>query len=179
MRLFVGVWPPAPVLDAVAALRRPEHSGLRWTTRDQWHVTLRFLGEVEEGDGPHLVGALEERLARHPAVDMTLGPAVEWLGSRRQGVLVVPVAGAIGLAAAVVEATAGFGGPPEPRPFRGHLTLARVRSGRTVPTGLAGELIHATWRADRVALVQSRLHADGARYETLAELPLGAASPSP
>jgi len=172
MRLFVGLRPPAAVLDALAAVRRPENSALRWTTRDQWHLTLRFLGEVDDGDVPALTQALERRLAGHPAVTVTLGPAVEWLGSRRLGVLVVPAAGAEGLAAAVVEGTSGFGGPPEPRPFRGHLTLARVRTGRSVPTGLAGELVRASWAADRVALVRSRLHAEGARYETVVEVPL-------
>ena len=46
-RLFVAVWPPDDVLALIAALPRPEVEGLRWTTRDQWHVTLRFFGSVE------------------------------------------------------------------------------------------------------------------------------------
>ena len=48
MRLFVGVRPPDEVLDLIADLPRRAQAGLRWTTRDQWHVTLRFLGEVED-----------------------------------------------------------------------------------------------------------------------------------
>jgi 2'-5' RNA ligase len=48
VRLFVAVRPPDDILDAVAALPRPTHPGVRWTARDQWHVTLRFLGEVED-----------------------------------------------------------------------------------------------------------------------------------
>ncbi|MFP5256460.1 MAG: RNA 2',3'-cyclic phosphodiesterase [Acidimicrobiia bacterium] len=172
MRLFVGLWPPPPVLDAVARLRHPDHAGLRWTTREQWHVTLRFLGEVDAHDLPALTQQLEEGLAGHPAVEVTLGPAVEWLGGRRQGVLVVPTTGAAGLSKAVVEGTSGFGGPPEPRPFRGHLTLARVRRGHPAPAGLAGELIRATWRAEGVAVVRSHLEPSGARYETMAEVAL-------
>lgn len=172
MRLFVGLHPPPPVLDAIAALRRRDEPALRWTTRDQWHVTLRFLGEVDDRDLPVLADHLQQHLAGRPAVEVALGPAVEWLGSRRQGVLVVPAAGADGLAGAVAAATAGFGGPPELRPFRGHLTLARVRPGRTVPTGLAGELVRASWLADRVALVRSRLDPEGARHETVAEVRL-------
>ena len=46
-RLFLAVWPPDEVLELVAALPRPDVEGLRWTTRDQWHITLRFFGAVE------------------------------------------------------------------------------------------------------------------------------------
>src|ERR1700674_5370013 len=46
MRLFVAVWLPAPVLAQLDDLARPEMAGVRWTTIDQWHVTLRFLGEL-------------------------------------------------------------------------------------------------------------------------------------
>ena len=47
MRLFVAVWPPPEVLDLVAEIDRPALAGVRWTTRDQWHVTLRFLGRMD------------------------------------------------------------------------------------------------------------------------------------
>ena len=119
MRLFVAVRPPDDVLDAVAALARPAHPGVRWTTRDQWHVTLRFLGEV--GDPEPVAAALAA--APLPAATAALGPRVTALGS---GVVCLPVAGLDALAAAVSEATAGWGRPPEHRRFRGHLTLARV-----------------------------------------------------
>lgn len=119
MRLFVAVRPPDDVLDAVAALARPAHPGVRWTTRDQWHVTLRFLGEV--GESEPVAAALAA--APLPAATAALGPRVTALGS---GVVCLPVAGLDALAAAVSEATAGWGRPPEHRRFRGHLTLARV-----------------------------------------------------
>ena len=46
-RLFVAAVPPPAVLERLAAeLARPERPGVRWTTRDQWHVTLRFLGQA-------------------------------------------------------------------------------------------------------------------------------------
>ena len=41
-RLFVAVWPPASVLAAVASLRGPDLSGVRWMGPEPWHVTLRF-----------------------------------------------------------------------------------------------------------------------------------------
>ena len=58
MRLFVAVWPPYEVVNSIAALERPPLPGLRWTTPDQWHVTMRFLGDVDDGSVPALVAAL-------------------------------------------------------------------------------------------------------------------------
>ena len=88
-RLFVAVWPPDPVLDAVAGLDRPPIAGLRWTTRDQWHVTLRFLGPVEDAAPAALAlrGLVEAGVA---PVEAVLGAAVGRFGNR---VLHVPVGG--------------------------------------------------------------------------------------
>ena len=46
-RLFVAVWPSADVLDALERLPRPPLAGARWTTRRQWHVTVRYFGVVD------------------------------------------------------------------------------------------------------------------------------------
>lgn len=163
MRLFVAVHPPVEVLDALAALPRPERSGVRWTTRDQWHVTMRFLGEVD--DPEPVAGALAAAVAPLAPVTAVLGPAVT---SLRPGVVCVPVAGLDDVAAAVVGATAGFGQAPPDRPFRGHLTLARVRRGSGPPRRLAGAPVAATWPVGSVTLVRSRLHPHGARYDAVA-----------
>ena len=120
-RRFVAVWPPEGVLDAVEALHRPVEAGGRWTRRDQWHVTLRFLGDV----------AVEPVVAR-------LGPAVDRLG---RGVVQIPVAGLDELADDVVARTADLGRPPEDWPFVGHLTLARI-AGRP-PRDVLGQPIAA------------------------------------
>ncbi len=130
MRLFVAVWPPAEVLDAIEALERPRLAGLRWTTRDQWHVTLRFFGRIDE------VAPVRAALSRVtlPGDPEAPGPPVAVAGpaTRRLGssILALPVAGLEGLAASVVAATATLGEPPPGRPFSGHLTLAREGRGR-------------------------------------------------
>ncbi|MCX7621006.1 MAG: RNA 2',3'-cyclic phosphodiesterase [Acidimicrobiales bacterium] len=149
-RLFVAVWPPAPVLEQLEALTRPVIPGVRYTRRDQWHVTLRFLGEVEVGD---VAAALEEFHA--PAATAELGPAVRTLGRH---VLCVPVSGLDELASAVVTATADIGEPPGPRPFCGHVTLARL--GRRAPHEIGGERIAARFLVSEIHLVES-LRSDG------------------
>lgn len=176
MRTFVGLWPPPAVLDALEALPRPDHPALRWTTREQWHVTLRYLGELDEGAVPGLGERLDAELGRVAPSELHLGPEVVWLGRARRSPLVAPVAGADDLAAAVAVAT-GDHRREEAPPFRAHLTLARVRRGAVAPRGLGGRAISASWVAERAWVVRSRLGAGGARYETLAEVPLRSAPP--
>ena len=160
-RLFVALWPPEGVLDAVEALPRLPLAGARWTTRKQWHVTLRFLGPA---DVRVATAALDNLVAA--AGTASLGPRPTRLG---RGVLMLPVAGIDDLAAAAVQATAHIGAPPDSRPFRGHLTLAESRRGR--PPKLDVEL-RASWPVTEVALVESHLHPAGARYETVHTVPL-------
>jgi 2'-5' RNA ligase len=149
------------VLDRVAALPRADVEGLRWTTRDQWHVTLRFLGRVTDVD------AVSAALApvSFSRCEARLGPEVGRFGRR---VLHLPVAGLDDLAAEVVASTADVGEPPEDRPFAPHLTLARARARRGIDLrALTGGPIAAVWPVDDICLIESHLHPHGARYETL------------
>ena len=165
-RLFVAVWPPDDVLDAVAGLDRPEIPGLRWTDRHQWHVTLRFLGQVD--DATPLAAALRAGDGAAPA-DVLMAPAVDRFAQR---VLHLPVAGLEGTAAFVAAATEGMG-RPEDRPFKGHLTLARARRGSRLDLRpLTGVPFAARWRAVEVCLMESRLSPSGSRYQVLETFPL-------
>ena len=163
MRLFVCVRPPDDVLDRldeVIARCRPGTSGsVRWSDRSTWHVTLHFLGEVADPDP--VVEALAGLTL--PAVTAELGPAVELLGPR---VVCAPIAGLEGLARTVQGAVAHLGEPRDARPFRAHVTLARLgRSGGGHPC--VGLLIAARWTVDDLALVRSHLRAGPAVYEDL------------
>ena len=162
-RLFVAVWPPGDVLDRIEALSRPDVAGLRWTRRDQWHVTLRFLGSVPDA-GP--VGdALVSVAATAAATEAVLGPTVDRFGRR---VLQVPVSGLETLAAAVVVATSGMGRPPDDRPFAGHVTLARASGRGSVDLRpLTGAAVSARWPVREMSLVRSHLSPAGARYEVV------------
>lgn len=163
-RLFVAVRPPADVLDLLASLPRPAEPGVRYTTRAQWHVTLRFLGDADVASA---VAALDDLEADR--VEVVLGPRVSRLG---RDVVVVPAAGLDEVTAAVNQVTATIGDPPDPRPFTGHLTVARLR--RRGACRIAGAPLSASFAARDVQLVQSHLEADGARYEVLADRPLRA-----
>jgi 2'-5' RNA ligase len=165
VRLFVAVWPPADVVEGLAELSRPSRSGVRWTIADQWHVTLRFFGSVDDPeDGKRALA----QLASPGATVATAGPAVERLGP---SILCLPVAGLDELATRVVAATASVGTPPDDRPFRGHITLARAKRGVNLRP-FSGVAFHAAWRVDEVTLVASDTRPDRAHYTVLERYPV-------
>lgn len=159
MRLFVAVWPPADVVSLLGTLDRPHRRELRWTTPDQWHVTLRFLGEADPDEAAAaLAPAVSGLGARH----VVLGPVTRLLG---RSILMVPVSGLDDVAAAMPF-------PDDDKPFTGHLTLARARRRSSIPRALAGAPVSASWPVESVSLVRSTLAPGGAVYDDVAVLPL-------
>jgi 2'-5' RNA ligase len=122
---------------------------------------LRFLGEADQGEAAAALAS-----ANAPATIAVMGPVTGRFGQR---VLHVPVAGLDVAAAAVRDA---FGGDAEEE-FTGHLTLARVRGRRRVDLRpLCGVPLEGEWPVTEIKLVASQLDPDGARYETVAHVPL-------
>jgi 2'-5' RNA ligase len=170
VRLFVAVRPPPDVVDALAALPRPDGTPTRWTTRDQWHVTLRFFGNVD--DPAPIVPALARTVERCAPLDVRIGPRAGLLGHE---VVYLPVTGLADIAAAVVEATKSVGDPPPTRRFRAHLTLGRTKGGGGVDT--AALALESSWRVTEIELIRSHLGTGPARYETLDCFALGRSAP--
>lgn len=78
MRAFVALMPPAAVLAELAAALTPvqeAHRELRWTPRGQRHLTLAFLGEIDESVLPDLAERLARAARRHPPLNLVLGGA--------------------------------------------------------------------------------------------------------
>jgi 2'-5' RNA ligase len=161
-RLFVAVWPPDELLDALSDLERPRDQGVRWLPTENLHVTLRFLGDAD-------VGEVTDALARATwrATTAAAGPAIDTLADHS---LVLPVDGVDELAETATRATRGLGTAGERRRFHGHLTVARL-ARRARPARALGMAFAARFEVDEVALVSSTLTPDGAHYETLATWP--------
>lgn len=165
-RLFVAVWPTPEVMEQLRALDRPNIDGVRWTTEDQWHVTLQFLGEGDPAKFGAKLGAA--RWATRP-MTVRLGPEVALMGKE----IVCLPANAPGLeklARQVSEVT----GVRRTNRFVGHLTLARARNKapKAALEALKGTPCEAMWTAESVSLVRSSLNPGGARYETVESYPL-------
>jgi 2'-5' RNA ligase len=182
VRMFVAAWPDGETKERLSTLDLDGEKGLRPVGPERWHVTLRFLGEVDEALVPALTGGLTRSLADVPGpARCTLGPATAWFTGVR--VLQVPAAGLEAVAAAVRAATvpivaeAARGEPP----FNGHLTLARAKGRRRADPSaraLAGIPFDARFPVEHVDLVVSTPSPRGHFYTTVAEASLGQ-GPSP
>lgn len=135
MRLFVAVIPPRPVvLELRAALTTLPHGdpALRWSRPETWHVTLAFFGEVAEDTLDELKDRLGRAAARNTPMELALaggghfGGRTLWTGVQGDRDRLGRLAESVNSVARRCHIKV------DERPFRPHLTLARVRdSGGT------------------------------------------------
>ena len=180
-RLFVAVRPPDDVLAAVSEVsERAKRSivGPRWTTPDQWHVTLRFLGNVEEERVDDVRRALE-RLSAVPPFPLRLGGGGAFPTVTRARVVWLGVTGGSealsGLAAGANRALVPLGFLPEERAYHPHLTLARLRQPgdvRPAVDAVGDEAVGRAFTVDEVVLYESRTRRTGAEYEPVGSVAL-------
>lgn len=156
-RMFLAVRPDQATRTALLALPRPHEPGVRWVPPEQWHVTLRFWPHGDPAEVVTAMDSIADHLTVMTPVTAELGPVVSRLG---RNAVVVPVSGVDGLAELVRSATAHVPPPMDPRPFTGHLTLARLR--HRAACGVAGHPVQATFPVTEVELVESELRQDGA-----------------
>jgi 2'-5' RNA ligase len=184
VRLFAALVPPVAVLgdlDRAVEPHRAARADLRWTEREDWHITLAFLGEVAGPVADRLAPELALAAGRHPPLSLALAAAGAFPDPARARVLWCGLDGdrrALAELAASVAAAAERAGAPPPdaeRPFRPHLTLALARRAPADVRDLAAALTRyqgPRWQAGRVELVESRLGGPY-RYTTIGDWPLG------
>ncbi len=134
-------------------------------------MTLRFFGEVDVDDGVTAGQRVAEAAKLAAPAVAEMGSAVTKLG---RNVVQVPVAGLDALAQALLASSAEVGQPPSPRPFAGHITLARNR-GKGSLDGLLGEAVSGRWEVNEIALVASvsaGLPGVANHYDVVATFPL-------
>lgn len=172
-RLFLAVRPPRQASDLLAGYvepRREATSGLRWVHPEHWHVTLAFLGAVDDDRGESLGENLDQVAAATPGFDLVLGGAgcfphpaaarVLWTGVRGGGEQLEQLARRCRTAAVRVGIAVDGGR------FRGHLTLAR--SNRGIPARQWLDVIDSfpelRWRVAEFVQVSSELTRGGPRH---------------
>jgi 2'-5' RNA ligase len=179
IRAFVAVAPDDEVRHRMAHLLM-EHSGRglpgRVVPPENWHITVRFLGEIDDLqrdkvaaalDGADLGPAFAVRWGRLGAFPRPRRANVLWVGLDEGGEAMERLAAQ---AEGALE-TAGF--PSEDRPFRAHLTLSRIRPHQDVAHLVeAVPALGVPMTVDRIVLVRSHLGRGGARYEEIESFPL-------
>lgn len=192
LRLFIAVPVSEAVreriAEAVSAAREAApagpagRGGLRWVSTAGLHLTLKFLGSTDPGLLVSVGEAVAATAGEARPVELGLRgvggfpsagrPRVLWMG------LVHGREELARMAAGLDARLAPLGWPPETRPFRAHLTLARCDEPATARTALealerAAGSLDLAWTADRLVLFRSHLGRGPARYEPLLEAPLG------
>jgi 2'-5' RNA ligase len=190
MRLFVAIdlsdGQRAEAARAADVLQRALENArapraIRWVAHHALHLTVRFIGEVDDDHGGRIVAALERPLEIAP-FQLALESVGTFPGSGLPRVIWVGIAdGQSGASAAhreIETRLAALGVASEARKFRPHLTLGRVREIRR---SQAAELVKASrgLRIDpapalveTVTLYRSYLSPKGPRYEPLTRTPL-------
>jgi 2'-5' RNA ligase len=188
IRSFVAVPLPQELQQRVAAAAAELATvldGVKWSRKtENLHITLKFLGPVEEGKLAALGEALGRTLAELPRFRIEVRRMGAFPSQRHANVVwadIDDLDGGLAATASVVDrVAAGFGLPPEHRPFTGHVTL-----GRSKGRGVDARAAFATFAArefggtvvDEVHVYESRLgggpHNEGSTYVLRSRAKLG------
>ncbi len=185
LRTFIAVDVDAFTRDRLVGLQERlanDGADARWVGRDNLHVTLLFLGEIDSREVPAVCRIVADVSATHPAFGMTLAGAGAFPTPRRPRTLIVHVTDGerelIALHDALEAPLLDHGCyRRENRPFKPHLTIGRVR-GRADDARLTAAIRKfEAWqggetRVQEVLVFSSQLRPDGPEYTILSRAPL-------
>jgi 2'-5' RNA ligase len=176
LRLFVALDLPEAARRALVDFREAAADPELWrpVREEGIHLTLAFLGRRPAGDVEAIRTVLEH--SARPAPRLALGAGL-LLPPRRARVLTTEIEDSDGeLAALQSDVSAGLEEAgvftPESRPFRAHVTVARIRPRARAPRAVEVAPEPLAFRGEAVTLYESRLHPSGARYEALVRVGL-------
>jgi 2'-5' RNA ligase len=174
VRAFLAIPLPKKLCEGLAAVGR-SIAGLRAQKPGTIHLTIRFLGDVE--DPEPVLAAAAEVAARHAPFDVSLAGVSAFPDARRPRVVWVGLGegetAAAALARDIETAVTDLGFPPEERPWSAHITLGRFRDRPPSPPHFEPAKEFGRTRADRLVFFQSVLTPEGALHEAFRELSLG------
>jgi RNA 2',3'-cyclic 3'-phosphodiesterase len=174
-RLFTAIEIPAAVADALAAARGGIY-GARWCEPDDYHITLRFIGDVDGRMASEIADTLDT--VRKSPVSIQFD-GLNWFGGEKPRAIVArikPTPGLIDLQAEHERRLRRLGLPPETRNFTPHVTLASLRSVSPFAVadylGVRGALPAPSFEAERFVLYSARAPVGGGPYVVELDYPL-------
>lgn len=176
-RLFTALSIPDDVADSLARLMSGLR-GARWIERDNLHLTLRFIGDVDTPAADAIVAALDRQSAGE--FDLSLHGLDAFGGKKPHSVFadVAPSPALHALQAAQERLIQATGQPAERRKFTPHVTLARLRRATTgdVAAWLSafGGYASLAWTVSEFQLMSARESTGGGPYVPVISFPLSA-----
>jgi len=175
-RLFTGLEIPAELAQDLS-LMRGGLTGARWIDAENYHLTLRFIGDIDDAMARDVAATLD--LIRKPPLAVTLDALDSFGGDKPRSLIVKARSNPVlnELQAEQERLMRRIGLPPEPRKFTPHVTLARLRAtpADAVAHYIAERGLFAARRfeARRFVLYSSRASTGGGPYRIEAAYPLG------
>jgi RNA 2',3'-cyclic 3'-phosphodiesterase len=166
-RLFTGIELPADVTGRLSMLRAGL-SGAHWTDPDNYHITLRFVGDISDAEAGHFADALA--CVSFDSFEMELSGLGSFGGNKPRAIWAgVKPSPALTMLQKAHERAARLAGlPREARNFMPHITLARLRNVSPFPVAeyLAryGGYVDGPFDVTRFALFSSRPNQGGGPY---------------
>ena len=176
-RLFTGLEIPESV-GLQLSLHRGGLPGARWIDPAHYHITLRFIGDVDHATARDVFSLLDDGRERSP-LDITLDEIASFGGDRPRAVFAraVPTGDLQGLQSEQERLLRRIGLPPERRKFTPHVTLARLRDSSPIDVAgyitTRGRFPRLTFTARRFVLFSARDSVGGGPYVVEAAYPLG------
>jgi 2'-5' RNA ligase len=182
IRAFIAIELPEKIIYTIGKVQEEIKSygvKIRWVRPNNIHLTLKFLGDIKETDTEKIARVISESVTGYPPISLAVKgigvfpgikqPRVLWLGISKQLNLLT------GLQKTLDEKLEAMGFPKEKRPFKGHLTLGRIKD-KIDPKRLHDVLKDFTqfesehFFGERIILYKSELKPKGAVYTKLADL---------
>jgi RNA 2',3'-cyclic 3'-phosphodiesterase len=175
-RLFTGLEIPSDLAMDLSLLRGGLF-GARWIDAENYHLTLRFIGDIDDSTASEVYSTLE-RIRRPPFV-VTIEGLSSFGGAKPTAIIAKarPERPLVELQAEQERLIRRIGIAPEPRKFTPHVTLARLRTASCIAVAdylsARGHFFSRRFEAKRFVLFSSRESTGGGPYVVEAAYPLG------
>jgi len=186
-RIFVAINLPEEIREKLFSIQEniiamyPENSGekmAKWVKKQSLHITLLYIGEIQDKAEPRAKKALEEVVEKYDAIpiafnkvgygpDENIPPKLVWVKLRENQELTKL---AKEIKAKMVEKS--ILERPDKRPFQGHITLGRIRAWQwknidPEERPSIEQDINLSFTAETVELMESKLRKEGAEYNVI------------
>lgn len=174
-RLFTAIEVPAEVGSRLA-LMRGGMSGATWIDVENYHLTLRFIGDIDHARAGDVFAILDQ--IRHRALSVVIDGLHSFGGDKPRALVARAQQGAalMELQAAQEKLMRRIGLPGEPRKFAPHVTLARLRGASNLAVadylGARGYFPPISFEARRFVVFSSRDSTGGGPYRIEESYPL-------
>lgn len=180
-RLFIAVAIPENVLDVIINLRDeiyPEHKSVKWEDRNKLHITLKFLGDVEQNKIPGVSAVLKNIAKKNSSFNISFSkfrmfyfkrnPRILWLGVKYSSAL-------YSIRNELEKQLSDAGFEIERKKFKPHLTLLRIRGRENfelLNNFLEDVFEFEEFKINEILLVKSTLKPGGSVYEIIEKFKL-------